>query len=202
MWLKASRKSWLRISRKRRVKLMETDNNTLNEYLENRRKDLNRLKQNSINENLIEWGLVKREYKPPSSDKFGSKGYPFYDSKEKNYYKQVAIEVTDEEYEEICRLNREELDLLNDANTKPALKMPIITLLKVAAGIIFFGGFILGWIFGIETVYVWGGAETTQFSIGIAIGYWVFAFIFGVLTLGIAEIIKLLNEINIKTDRK
>ncbi len=66
--------------------------------------------------------------------------------------------------------------------------------LRILAWIVFIGGAIMGIILGnVENSYGY-----TSFNIAVAIIYWVAAFISGMMFIGFAEIIKLLEDIKNK----
>ncbi len=138
---------------------------------------------------LISLGLYEREY---SSNSTYSVDYPCieWDEEEKKqkYYKKVAIEVTDEEYAEVKRcINSENVDKKN----------PVAIALIAIAWIVFVVGFILGIVLGTEEV-VYRYRTETEFSFAVAMVYWVVSLVSGIMILGFAEIIKLLESIKNK----
>ena len=107
------------------------------------------------------------------------------------YYKEVPIEITDEEYQEVKKYSKK--DDTSEIN-------PIATALTVIAWVVFIGGFIAGIALGNVEV-VKGSYYTytdTEFSFAIAFTYWCVALISGTMFLGFAEIIKLLDAIKKK----
>lgn len=141
---------------------------------------------------LINAGLFEKVY---SDDDVNISDYPEVEWDEENqcnrYYKKVSIDITDEEYEEFKKAYNSK----DNAVIEP--KNKVATVLTVIAWIVFIGGFIAGIAFG--NVEVVKGSlysyRTTEFSFAIAFSYWAVSAISGVLILGFAEVIKLLNAI-------
>ena len=52
---------------------------------------------------LIELGLYEKVYYEGDSENPTNEGYPFYDNEQKEFYKKVPCEVSEEEYQEILR---------------------------------------------------------------------------------------------------
>lgn len=141
---------------------------------------------------LISEGLCYKEYSPDGSDHSGL--YPEYeyrnDTNTGYYYRWVAMDVTDEEYERILSLNNVD----NVENNK------IANILTVIAVIIFVLGFILGIVFASDSGeynHYYSG-YSPDFSFATAIAYWAISFISGMMMLGFAEIIKLLHKLTVK----
>ena len=74
----------------------------------------------------------------------------------------------------------------------------IAKILKVMAWCVFVLGFILGIVFG-QVPDRWGD---TQFSFALALTYWAVSFFSGMLLLGFAEIIRLLEDVKANTAKK
>lgn len=74
-------------------------NEKVRKYLEETKDDPNTEK----NKTLIKLGLYERVYYEGDSENPINEGYPFYDTDEKEFYKKVACEVNEEEYQEILR---------------------------------------------------------------------------------------------------
>lgn len=141
---------------------------------------------------LIELGLCEKVYSPDNnySEEFSWSEWDSVNSTNR-YYKVVAVEITDEEYEEVKKYFRREDT--TESN-------PIATALMIIAWVVFAGGFIAGILLGNVEV-VKGSYFTytdTEFSFAIAFTYWSVALISGTMFLGFAEIIKLLDAIRKK----
>lgn len=156
-------------------------------YLETKESEIKRQK----NEKLIELGLFEKIY-------FGEEGYSeensYYewdnDKQQCVFYNKKAIEVTDEEYEQILKVSKEESTIQTGANK-------IATALTIIAWIVFIGGIVAGIALG--TVKTHGEYYShTEFSVSIALTYWSISLISGTLFLGFAEVIKLLSAIKNK----
>ncbi len=102
---------------------------------------------------------------------------------EKNEYKRTRKSFSNES-------DTYPLRLKDDTN-------PIASALKIIAIIIFFLGFIAGFVLGRQVVKssVFNRAD---FSFAIAFIYWAVSFISGMMFLGFAEIIQLLQDIKNK----
>lgn len=104
-------------------------------------------------------------------------------------YDKKAIEVTDEEYEQILKASKE--------SSSVDEKNGVATAITVIAWVTYIAGFIVGIMQGsvkVEGMF----RDKTEFSFAIAVTYWSVALISGTLCLGFAEIIKLLNNIKNK----
>lgn len=128
-------------------------------------------------------GLGEKEY---SADGGWSKEYNNYEwdnvGQKANYYKFTPIELTDEEYEKL----KEYSDNSNEVSNKKKYNV-VALLLKVIAGLIFGCGFISGIAISYDT----------RDLIALLI-CWCSAFVSGVVFLGFAEIIQLLDDIKKK----
>lgn len=168
-------------------------NEKLTKFLDKKRKEeLDKLRREKTN-NLIELGLYDKVYSP---DNAYSDEYELYEWDSENnigkYYKIVPIEITDDEYQEVKKYQK---------NEQSKEKNVIASALVASAWFVFIGGFIAGIMFGNGEVYkeVYGEyIVDTEFSIGIAFVYWGVCFISGIMFLGFAEIIKLLDAIKKK----
>ena len=141
---------------------------------------------------LIELGLVEKKYSPDGnySNEFYLSEWDSANSTTK-FYKNVPIEITDEEYQEVKECLKIEETTSNN---------PISTALTVIAWVLFIGGFIAGIVFGtveVEKGYYYTYTDT-EFSFAIAFVYWCTSLISGTMFLGFAEIIKLLDTIKKK----
>jgi len=105
--------------------------------------------------------------------------------------KVTPIIVTDEEYEHILRA-RQKSKSANKTNM-------VANTLAAMAWIIFIVGFIVGIVSGTEEFKdIYGETLDTKFEFMVALKYWIEYFIYGILVLALAEIIKLLHSINNK----
>ncbi|HOB34340.1 MAG TPA: hypothetical protein PKL39_01185 [Bacillota bacterium] len=124
-------------------------------------------------QHLINLGLVEKVY----SDSW-HRDYPHWDSIKQKYCKLVPIDVTDEEYALIC-------SYVKEGEKGPGKTNLVATVLKVIGWVILVGGFLAGLI--LASLYNYG------FDWAIAIGYWEFALLSGIIFLALAEIIALLQ---------
>ena len=127
------------------------------------------------NKHLIDLGLYEKVY---SNSTTYSDEFPYPEEDEKgaiiNYYKKVAIDITDEEYAEIKK----------HSFTYSSQKNGVAVALTVIAWVLYIVGFAGGIILA---------GEATA-----ALTYWFGALISGTTFLGFAEIVKLLNDIKNK----
>lgn len=127
---------------------------------------------------LIALGLFEKEY---SDERHPD--YPNWDPETGKYYRAVPIKVTEEEYSKICTYAKEgEGDRLGSN--------PIASALKTIAWFII----IIGIVVGLITAF---GSE---YDGGLPLTMWLSAIIAGVLFLGFAEVIILLQIIVNKMD--
>lgn len=125
---------------------------------------------------LMRLDICDREYNPDARGY--TRAYPNWENGK--YFKKIPLEVTDEEYAQICELVEEEV---------PTVKSPnIVAVLKVFAYIVFFVGFIMGIILGFALD-----------NIIVLFSYLIIAGILGTVLFALAEIVSLLSEINSKT---
>lgn len=130
---------------------------------------------------LIREGLFEKEYG----------NFAFYEenveSDETGIYKKRALELSHEEYTAIQDyLPKEDLSRPdgNESSNPAAIAVTVIAVLEIVAG------FILGFVFGIETYHY-----STYWNWGIILACWGGGAVSGIFTLGFAEIIKLLQRI-------
>lgn len=141
---------------------------------------------------LIDLGLFDKEYSTSTSY---SAEYPYaeWDNQAQpgkcKYYKQVPIDVSDEEYEEIKKYSNIETED-NQSN-------PVATALTVIAWIVFIGGFISGIVLG-NVEFSGYYHDYNEFSFAVAFIYWAISLVSGTMFLGFAEVIKLLQAIKRK----
>ena len=174
-------------------------------YISEKESELTSKHKAKINEHLIALGIYEKEYSPDQIDSNGnvtnipSKEYPLYDNTEKKAYKRIAVEITDEEYKRICELE-EELKGTSKISLHECEAYNVMAKSLSAVGWFFIiGGIIAGFIAGatMETISSYITQKGT-FQWTVAITYWVISFVSGILMLGVAEIIDLLENINSK----
>lgn len=142
---------------------------------------------------LIDVGLFQKVYR--TADQKES-DFAYYDYDKEEYYNEVPFDVTDEEYEEILKYQ--------DVDFEDGKKNGIATTIKTIGVLTMILGFILGIVFGVEEIEMYGRPDKTEFLFEIAAIYWSVSFVSGFMFLGFGEIIKLLQDIknNQKKDRK
>ena len=128
---------------------------------------------------LISQGLYEKIYsdEPGYSQEFPNQEWDPATNDHK-YYKMVPIEITEEEYEIIKEYSN---------TTSPVKRNAAAIILFSIAGAIFGLGFFAGIIIG---------TEVEDFLITLI--YWIGSFAIGMMLIGFAEIIRLLNEIKNK----
>lgn len=146
-------------------------------------------------ETLISLGLYEKVY-IPEDEETEEEFFSEWDENEGKYkyYIKVPADVTYEEYNEILKYANE----TKKATTTP--QNPIAIVLTVIAWVIFSVGFIMGFVFGNVEVTrgVYHTYTASEFSFAIAFVYWSISFISGIIMLGFAEVIKLLQAIKNK----
>jgi uncharacterized membrane protein YraQ (UPF0718 family) len=175
-------------------------------YLSEKEAELSVKQKVKRNEHLLALGLCEREYAPDQIDDNGnisnlpSKEYPFFDPDLKRAYRRVAAEISDEEYQRVCELEEalKQETVIVPAREREASNS-IAKSLSAVGWFFIIGGIIAGFIAGItsETVVSYFSQRET-FEWSVAITYWVVSFVSGILMLGVAEIIDLLERINSK----
>lgn len=177
-------------------------NEKLKEFLDAKKEAEKKKYEAEKQKTLLELGLFDKVYAP---DNKYSKEYYLYEWDDARattkYFKNVPIEITDEEYQEVKKYLKKDTPENNpfvmEDNPIATESNPIATALTVIAWIVFIGGFIAGIVLG--TVEVDGYYfDYTEFSFAIALIYWSVSLISGTMLLGFAEIIKLLNAIKKK----
>lgn len=176
-------------------------NEVVKQYLDKKQAAIVEEKKRLRDEYLIENGLFNKEYIAPGYKVPDDAEYE-WDAKSgtSNYYKKVAIEVTDEEFEEIKKTVDEYNEVQGTSYTE-APRNNVATALKVIAWLVYIGGFIAGIALAFVDESVEGLYRTylkTVFSFSNAFSYWCIAFGCGTLFLGLSEIINLLNDIKNK----
>lgn len=138
---------------------------------------------------LLELGLFEKVYAP---DNRQSEEFPFYEydnnTSTSRYYKEVPIEITEDEYVEVKKYSKKEKTSENNSIAS--------ALTFIGLGIIICG-FIAGCVFGNVVVKEYWSNDT-EFSFKVAFTYWIVSFISGMMFFGFAEIIKLLEDIKRK----
>jgi len=161
------------------------------EYLNKKSNEKSELALKKRNDLLLELGLFEKEYsdKNEYSTEFPESEWDNQANTSK-YYRKVPVQVSDEEYSEILKYQKQEAKPLN----------AISTVFTVLAWIVFFGGFIAGIVFGnVEVTKGYKSTYTeTEFSFALALTYWAISFVSGMFFLGLAEIIQLLTDIKNK----
>lgn len=166
-------------------------NKIVQEFIDKKKAEIENNKNKEKRKLLMDLGICEKEYSQSSA---WSEEYPDYEydqeTKEGRYFKKIPINVTDEEYEEILKYCKQ------SDNTTPVNKENKVA--KVLTGIAY-AIFIIGAILGFAMGYTKNIPEDTYyFSFAVAVAWWGVSFIGGMLMLGFAEIIKLLNAIKNK----
>lgn len=160
-------------------------------YLNKKSNGKSELLPQKRNDLLLELGLFEKEYsdKNEYSTEFPESEWD-NQTKTIKYYKKVPVQVSDEEYSEILKYQKQEAKPTNT----------ISTVFKGLALFVFIGGFIAGIALGnVEVTKGYSHTYTdTEFSFALALTYWAISFVSGMLILGFAEIIQLLTDIKNK----
>ncbi len=169
------------------------------DYLNKKEKESIERSRKEKNDLLIKLGLYEKVY---SEKNLYSSEYPEreWDAKSDSnrYFKKVPVEVSDSEYAEILKYQKDTSGTNNDQTV--SYTNSLSTAFKALAWIIFIGGFISGIVFGRVEVtkgYYYTYNET-EFSFTLALIYWAASFIGGMFFLGFSEIIRLLTDIKHK----
>lgn len=102
-------------------------------FLEDRRKKAEEARKQAKNRYLINLGLYEREYNEGGF----SNEYTEYDAETAKYFRRNAIQVSDEDYAELCSLTEEE-----------AAQNSIALVLTVLGWVAIIGGFFIGIVLG------------------------------------------------------
>lgn len=160
-------------------------NSKVQKFIEKRRQEELDREKSRQHAHLIELGLYDVEYGP---DNCFSEEFP--DMEDGRYCKKKPIEVTQEEYESICRV----------APITPKKGWPIWPVDKILSVLAFFiygVGFTGGIISGIRVAgYNQGGGAFYTFVWKYALKYWLAACFFGSILLGFSEHLRLLKKIS------
>lgn len=163
------------------------------EYITERQAEIKQDNEKEKQRFLLREGLFEKVYSP---DGHANAEYAYSEWNESEkcyvYYKRVPLEVTDEEFEEMKKVYREKRreTSMSDALTS---QNPIATLLTVIAWVSYIGLFIAGIALGRHEVGTY--YTRTEFSLALALPYWIAGLVSGTLFLGFAEVIKLLTDI-------
>lgn len=167
-------------------------------YIESKSKEIRQDYEKEKTDFLIKEGLTEKEYSPVNME---SKEYPNYEWVGENeparYYKDVAIDITDEEYEMLREIYNKAAHkngnvLVCENSIAKALFFIAMAIYAIGA----IAGLLLG--FQEETYGTYFTYTSTEFSLATAVTYWFIAFISGTVFLGFSEIIKLLQDIKNK----
>ncbi len=177
-------------------------NQLVQDYLDRKSNESQEKSLKNKNELLIKLGLFEKEYsdKEEYSYKYPEKEWD-NESNTYKYFRKVPVEVSDSEYSQILKYQKDSTDANNNNGTPAFLPINTIsTVFKVLAWIIFIGGFIAGIALGrVEVTRGYYYTYTdTEFSFAQAFIYWAISFISGMAFLGFAEIIQLLTDIKNK----
>ena len=146
--------------------------------------------ENRKNEKLIELNMYEEVR---SSNDAWDNEYPFsgFDQTEQKYYyyKKVAIEMSDEEFEEILSLSNENPSYDNQNKNGVSITLLVIGVLIYCAG--FIAGIVMG---APESSYY----SSDEFNFTTMFTAWTSAFISGTIFIAFSEIIKLLHQIKTK----
>ena len=167
-------------------------NSLLEQYLIKKDKERNEQKNQMKYELLMREGLYEEihigsgkieSYKKSVRNQWNSV------TRKYDYYHQVPIDISDEEYEEIKKVSapirEESLD---------NVKSKISTAFGVFGYIVFLIGFISGIFVGFNF-----SEYHDSFNFVIALVSWIITFVFGTMLLGFAEVINLLEKIKKNT---
>lgn len=161
------------------------------EYLRRKIAERDAKKSEDRKEVLIEEGLYRKQFAPKG---LYSEEYPdqIYDEQEQayKYYKKIPVVVTDEEYAAIMKLRG--ISDEPEENSDEPKKNAISVIFKVMGIITFIGGFITGIYFGDAAGY--------DFSVGVMLEVWAAFFASGMIFLGFAEIIQILDDLKKMAD--
>ncbi len=186
-------------------------NKQVSDYLDNKRSEIEKAHRKEKEELLMSLNMYEKVYSPTDtrSDEYNCSDYSAIEGKVK-YFKRIPIQITDEEFEEIKKLNAmtDTQSINTPTVSKPKVMIEnttdesnkIATLLYVIAWIIFIGGFIIGIKFAnVEVVKGnYYHYADTEFSLTLAIMYWGISFISGLVFIGFSEVIRLLTGIRNK----
>lgn len=160
-------------------------------FIDTKKQELEKLRASKKRDFLIQQGLYEKVYAPDHHN-VDTNEYPYYDRNEEDgtplYYKAVAINLTDKEYEEVYAAYKAVENELEDENDEEEnnSKNNMSVFMIVASVIIYIAGFVGGIIAG-------NNFDRYGFTLWLAIAIWVPTFVYGSLLLGLSEVIKLLH---------
>ena len=124
---------------------------------------------------------INREYSP---DYKQTADYPLYDGVKNSFYRIPIEDITDDQWEKLEQMWEEyEIKEVNDRNRSNSLA----TLIKVAAGTVYIGGFVLGLVLGKD--------YRGNLSLWSILTYWIVAFVGGTSLLWFAQVLDLLHGV-------
>lgn len=161
---------------------------------------------------LIEAGLFDKEYAPDNDP--NNPSYPEFEydenTGEPKRYRIVAIELNDEEFAEFMKYYNPKTSQTQPTSIKiphpgSTLQKPygggfkLYHAIMIMAVAIFITGFIVGIVAGVyyEPGYY---RDIYKYNFGTTVVYWIVTLASGILMLGFAQVLKLLNAINNKLD--
>ena len=166
-------------------------NEKVKDYLEQQEANQTAQHKREKEEILIKLGLVEKKFAPDDQIR-DREGYPYVEllNGVPRRYKNVPIEISDEDFEKVKEcyerqfLSKKEPPRIRSHVSSDGYeeKDPIAVALTVVASIIFIIGFFAGIALGSHSSFV------------LTILYWVLSGITGLMFLGFARIIKLLNR--------
>lgn len=162
-------------------------NEKLKAYIDSQNQSAAQLQQKGREKALIAAGLFEKDYAPKSNTQF--EDYPEWDPEVKEYYRKVAIPLTDDEYAEFQKYaaltKGADSASLDDKDNKSDEDL-IQKIVTGCAIMIFVLAIILGGFFFLE------------YNAGLGSAIFASLTVLSIFALGLARIINLLNEINAK----
>lgn len=138
-------------------------------------------------------GLTRREYWPKNMDSSHS-GYPSYDQDRQEFYRELPVEITDDEWiavKEVYEAQNRGSVVAGQIVRKNSYNV-VASILRMFAILIYIGGFLLGFLTS-GTVEYW--TDSLYYALLSALPTWGTAFVSGTLMFGFSEIIRLLQVI-------
>lgn len=161
---------------------------------------------------LIEAGLFDKEYAPDNDPNNPSYPEVEYDENtgETKHYRIVAIELNDEEFAEFMKYYQQKpprpqisVGIARPGSTLKKTSSEGFKLyhaIMIMAVAIFITGFIVGIVAGISDDPGYYRDVYKSHNFGTTVVYWIVTLASGILMLGFAQVLKLLNAINNKLD--
>lgn len=173
----------------------------LAEYLEKKEEEKRaedaKLRQEQLetrNYRLIDAGLYDQELCDAESSNYSEWDPSIGDFK---YYKRIPITVTDEEYAAFLAASKEDFGGAQNKKLAVVVALQIIGWGAIAVGLIL--GFVLGANNPLSELF---GGKNSDFSFATAFTYWLTSAVCGILLLGFAKVIELLNDIKTNVSDK